>query len=452
MGLSPRKDLRASDPEVLSEFASEDSAATPRRTPLADPDPFEGYPSEQFAAPAPTPPAELDPFEGYPSEQSATPSRTPPAEPDPFEGFPSEQPDAPSLPIVASASQSPQSAARPAERTLAERARGAATEPRPPGPSAARPEKRFVPVRRTKTLLAAAVVAVALGIPVIWLLNSRSAPVPDAAVAPLPQERSGPGDPVAPLQPPAQPIPDSTITAGTAPLTADDAVQKPSDEGTGVAPRAERATGTASAAVSTSPSPSLVTTQSLLEGPAPPNSVTPPPSPQRSVAIDAVPPLPNAGRGQPAAERSDARQAADTSPPSGATRESSPPPVKPTPPQAPTSEAAAAPPGADEEVRAVISQYRSAYERLDAGFLKYVWPSVDEGALVRAFDNLESQDLDFKQCGINASGSSAVVTCSGIARYVRRIGNRTPQAEPREWTFTLRRVDGTWEIERVSVR
>lgn len=129
------------------------------------------------------------------------------------------------------------------------------------------------------------------------------------------------------------------------------------------------------------------------------------------------------------------------------------PPVKPAPPQAPTAEPAAAPPGAEEEeVRAVISHYRSAYERLDAGFVKYVWPSVDEGALVRAFDNLESQDLEFKQCGINASGSNAVVTCSGIARYVRRIGNRTPQAEPREWTFRLRRVDGAWEIERVSVR
>ena len=423
MGPSPRKDLSASDPEVLSEFASEDSAAQPRRTPPAEPDPFEGYQSE-------TPPAQPDPFEGYQSE-------TPPAEPDPFEGYQSEQPAAPPRPTVASASQSPQSAARPAERTLAERAR---------------PEKRSAPVPRTKTLLAAAVVALALGIPVIWLLNSRSAPVPDAAVAPLPQERSGPGDPVAALPPPAQPIPDSTITAGTAPLTADDAVPKPPDEGTGVAPRAERATGTASAAVSTSPSPPLVTAQSLLEGPAPPNSATPPPSPQRSGAIDAVPPLPNAGRGQPAAERSDARQAAGTNSPSDATRESSPPPAKPAPPRAPTAQPAAATPGAEEEVRAAISQYRSAYERLDAGAVKYVWPSVDEGALMRAFDNLESQDLEFKQCGINASGSTAVVTCSGIARYVRRVGNRTPQAEPRDWTFGLRRVGGAWQIERVSVR
>ena len=83
--------------------------------------------------------------------------------------------------------------------------------------------------------------------------------------------------------------------------------------------------------------------------------------------------------------------------------------------------------------------------------MKSVWPSVDEGALVRAFDNLDSQNLEFKQCGINASGSSAV-TCSGIARYVRRIGNRTPQAEPRERTLRLRRVDAAWEIEQVSVR
>jgi hypothetical protein len=317
-------------------------------------------------------------------------------------------------------------------------------------------------------MLAAAVVALALGIPVIWLVNTRSTPVPDATVAPLPQEPSGRGDPMAPLPPPAEPIPDSTITAGNPPLPAEDAVRKPADEGTGVAPRTGRATDTASAAVSTSPSSPLVTGQSRLERlapssttpnpatesigssartksvtPAPPKSAAPPPSPPRSGAIGAVPPLPNAGRGQPAAERSDARQAAGTISPSGGTRESSPPPVEPAAPRAPTTE---------EEVRAVISQYRSAYERLDAGAVKYVWPSVDEGALMRAFANLESQDLESKQCGVNAGGSSAVVTCSGIARYVRRVGNRTPQAEPREWTFRLRRVGGAWEIERVSLR
>src|SRR5262249_13876836 len=49
----------------------------------------------------------------------------------------------------------------------------------------------------------------------------------------------------------------------------------------------------------------------------------------------------------------------------------------------------------DGQVRKALLQYKNAYEALDARSARAVWPVVNERALARAFDGLESQHLMF---------------------------------------------------------
>jgi hypothetical protein len=139
----------------------------------------------------------------------------------------------------------------------------------------------------------------------------------------------------------------------------------------------------------------------------------------------------------------------------------SPVPPPPDPPQQPSpaaiaatpTPAAAAPIAAavvvDDaaQVRAVLQKYQNAYERLDAGMVHAVWPGVNESALTRAFDGLESQALDFKACYIQLRGATADVLCTGSTRYVPKVGSREPRVEPLAWNFTLRKKAIDWEIE-----
>jgi len=94
----------------------------------------------------------------------------------------------------------------------------------------------------------------------------------------------------------------------------------------------------------------------------------------------------------------------------------------------------------------------AAYERLDAGAAKDVWPSVNEAALARAFENLESQDLSLNDCRLTVTGNEAQASCNGTARYVRRVGNRAVQQDQRQWIFTLSKDGGTWRIDSVRTR
>src|SRR6185503_2429042 len=66
-------------------------------------------------------------------------------------------------------------------------------------------------------------------------------------------------------------------------------------------------------------------------------------------------------------------------------------------------------------------------------------PVVDDSALARAFDGLESQSLTFNACDVRVSGDAATATCQGSARYVPKVGSREPRVESRVWNFTLRR-------------
>ena len=132
------------------------------------------------------------------------------------------------------------------------------------------------------------------------------------------------------------------------------------------------------------------------------------------------------------------------------------------PPSAPAASAAPAPvvntaaaaavptvPTVDDEalVKQVLQRYRTAYEGLDARSARAVWPAVNEDALSRAFNALQSQTLTFEACDVRLRGDAAAATCRGSARYVPKVGSHEPRTEPRTWTFALRKNGPDWKIE-----
>ena len=98
-------------------------------------------------------------------------------------------------------------------------------------------------------------------------------------------------------------------------------------------------------------------------------------------------------------------------------------------------------------VTVALQRYRKAYERLDAQSAHAVWPAVNQAALARAFDGLESQSLTFDACDVRLRGEAASATCHGSARYVPKVGSRDPRIEPRVWNFTLRKAGSDWKID-----
>jgi hypothetical protein len=126
-----------------------------------------------------------------------------------------------------------------------------------------------------------------------------------------------------------------------------------------------------------------------------------------------------------------------------------PPPSTP-PPAMPAAVSASAVLGDEQGVKLALQRYRSAYDRLDARLARTVWPSVNEAALARAFDSLQSQSLTFTACDVAFSGPAAVATCEGTMRYTPRVGSRDSRVEPHVWTFTLRKRGLDWQIDSVK--
>ena len=98
-------------------------------------------------------------------------------------------------------------------------------------------------------------------------------------------------------------------------------------------------------------------------------------------------------------------------------------------------------------VKQALQRYRKAYDGLDAQSARAVFPAVNQAALARAFDGLESQTLTFDTCDVQLRGEAAVATCRGSARYVPKIGSREPRVEPRVWNFSLRKSGNDWTID-----
>jgi len=131
---------------------------------------------------------------------------------------------------------------------------------------------------------------------------------------------------------------------------------------------------------------------------------------------------------------------------------STPPPVAATatPPNSAPLDVAPSAAVADDtaQVRTVLQKYQAAYERLDAQLVHAVWPGVNQAMLARAFQDLESQTLTFRECDIQLRGATASAVCTGSTRYVPKVGSREPHVDPLSWTFSLRkRPNDDWQIE-----
>jgi hypothetical protein len=103
-------------------------------------------------------------------------------------------------------------------------------------------------------------------------------------------------------------------------------------------------------------------------------------------------------------------------------------------------------------IQNVLGRYRNAFNSLDASAALAVWPTVNERNLARAFERLEDQDVSFESCDIEIASVFAKAACSGSARYIPKVGSRTPKEEARRWTFSLRKAGDGWLIDRVDAR
>jgi hypothetical protein len=104
------------------------------------------------------------------------------------------------------------------------------------------------------------------------------------------------------------------------------------------------------------------------------------------------------------------------------------------------------------DIQDLLNRYQDAFNNLNAGAAKTLWPSVDERMLGRAFDQLKRQEVVLGACQTTVTGFRAVSSCHGHASYVPKVGNKMERNEARRWTFTLRKSEGGWLIERVESR
>jgi hypothetical protein len=103
-------------------------------------------------------------------------------------------------------------------------------------------------------------------------------------------------------------------------------------------------------------------------------------------------------------------------------------------------------------IQHTLTRYRQAFSSLDASAAREVWPTVNERSLSRAFERLEEQDVSFDRCQITVNDARAEARCNGTARYVPRVGGRTPRVDRREWRFSLVKVRDAWLIGAVDAR
>jgi hypothetical protein len=102
-------------------------------------------------------------------------------------------------------------------------------------------------------------------------------------------------------------------------------------------------------------------------------------------------------------------------------------------------------------IRALLSRYETAYNRLDAKAASSVWPGVNQVALGRAFDGLLSQRVSLGLCDITVIGNIAGASCAGKARWEPKVGGGLQTAD-RYWKFNLRKTDDGWKIQEILVR
>lgn len=184
------------------------------------------------------------------------------------------------------------------------------------------------------------------------------------------------------------------------------------------------------------PSPEYRTPAVLpATNPPPATSLVPPPS---------EPPRPTNAMATAAATNPATEMAVSSPAAAAPARSSTAPPPSPAPAPSPARDDRLA-------IRSALSRYESAYNRLDVDAVRSIWPSLDQRALARAFDNLTAQRVALQDCNVDVSGSTARANCSGNASWTPKVGGGERSAS-RKWTFDLSESNGAWRITHVQAR
>jgi hypothetical protein len=104
-----------------------------------------------------------------------------------------------------------------------------------------------------------------------------------------------------------------------------------------------------------------------------------------------------------------------------------------------------------DKVRSVLSRYENAFSQLDAAAAARLYPGVDRKALSRAFGSLSSQQIQFDDCRIQVTQSTARATCAGKASWTPKVGGGAKE-QAKRWQFDLKQVAGDWQIGSVRVQ
>ncbi len=129
-----------------------------------------------------------------------------------------------------------------------------------------------------------------------------------------------------------------------------------------------------------------------------------------------------------------------------------PPATPPAPAPRPSNDAenAAALRAADEAaIRAVLAEYKSAYERLDAPAVKRVvrfLTAAQERKLAADFRDYKSYALEFQNLSISVAGSTATVRGRVARRFVPKAGR--PLNTSDDISFELQKVGGAWTVTK----
>ena len=118
-------------------------------------------------------------------------------------------------------------------------------------------------------------------------------------------------------------------------------------------------------------------------------------------------------------------------------------PVEPDPASAAPAESP------DAGIRSLLARYEEAYDRRDVRAAVERWPTVDQGALTRAFAGRRPAEVHFDRCDIDASEARDSAVCVGTVRYVAR-SERHEQEDRINWTFDLARSGEVWRITGLS--
>ena len=113
---------------------------------------------------------------------------------------------------------------------------------------------------------------------------------------------------------------------------------------------------------------------------------------------------------------------------------------------------AAALPDEEASILQVLRRYERAVAQKDPLGAKAVWPSLDDRALARAFNDLQSHSLALQDCGVTIDSVGARATCQGVATYLPKVGRRKPISASHEWTFNLAKEGGGWHIESAAIQ